>query len=194
MDFANLYRTTIIEKSGGSTVTKRITLVGDLKTSFKDEGLVPLELEGRILALYDIETELTLVNTNLLERDKKAVIYMGEAYKVLSKFHDKRKEETTMTEVKCYAATKAMPLEEIKAYADGKGLFSLTAKELADRFNAPIELAQYRLETLRLGDPDININLIKKYDPHSYLDDEEGLGSEEDDIDHDASSDTSEEK
>ncbi len=140
-------------KAKGEDLTKRRTII--------------LDLSGRVLGVYvlkqDPETQVyqpyyPAINDTLNERERSAAVHMIKAYKTLYGRSVREGKDPTMDEVRFYAATTAIPLEEIRSRLS-EDLSAVKEEELAKTFNVPIELASYRVRTLGETDPDLYLKL-----------------------------------
>jgi len=160
---ASLFRAVRVDESERPI---KFAIVGDPSKSFSEEGLILLDLEAKVLAAYNINENNLILSRGLFENEKKAAQYLGKACSRIYKFfreNDYSLQEISIGAIKYYAATNSMSLQEIKKYTNGRGLRSITAKELSQYIGFPLELAEYRIETLKLRDPDFHVNLRKKF-------------------------------
>ena len=142
---------------------EKVAVVGDLGKSFQEEGLVLLDLEGKVLAVYNKNTLEVKTNKGLSVEEDKAAYSLGEAYARLYKFYHERGEEPNLTEARYLAATLAIPLRGIKEYARGKPFSTITAEDLAIKFKVHRILTKYRVETLMLENPDAYLDIEGRY-------------------------------
>ena len=140
----------------------KIGIVCDTRKSFREEGLIVLDLEGKVLGVYNLEDKQTISALGLSEDETKAVRYIGSAYRILHKFYIRRGLEPSLSEVKYLAATFAIPLEKIKSYKNCRNLRDISAAELSIRHNLPIGFTKLRADTLKCEDPDIYLKYASK--------------------------------
>lgn len=145
------------------------SIVGSLDKSFREEGLEPIDLDGKIIMFYSTNEDVFFLNSNLSEEELNAAVYLEKAYRFLKNIHESRMEKVNNIEVKFYAASQAISLEEIIRYREG--IKMLSTKEIAKKYNIPIEFVQMRIETLQLKDPDFYIKINERYEPET----EEGI-------------------
>lgn len=139
-------------------------IVGDFKRGFAEEGLVLLDLEGKVLAIYDRNTDKVKDIPGLSREEREAANFLGMAYGQIRRFCTQNGIEPRLYEVKYLAATLAMPIERIREYAGRRSLEDVTSKELGSQFGVPIELAKLRAETLKLRNPDMYLDIRGVYE------------------------------
>lgn len=153
----------ILKTTKGKRPRRTIGIVGDLKKGFAEEGLVLLDLEGKVLAVYDINTDEVKNIPGLSREEREAANFLGDAYKRMHTFYRQIEAEPSLSEVKYLAATLAIPIERIREYAGRRSLENIIPGELRSRFGVPIGLARLRAETLRLKNPDMYLDIKGRY-------------------------------